>query len=142
MAPDRLLVLLALAGAASCAAAQTLYRCGSTFSQTPCDKTAEPIKVYPDRRADPPPGLRGAELCKRLVPAAVPLKDPYSAVVEVERKGRSEVIEFKGQPLAARRFDVFINAKNSYGAYTGEKLYRCYLSEDEARLLRVVSPGD
>ena len=122
------------------AVAQQMYKCGNTYSQTPCDKTAERTKITMDARAAPPPGLIGKELCKTMVPRTVTLKDPYSARIDAVNDQVPEVIKVANEPIMARRFDVALNAKNSYGAYTGAKIYLCYLSEDQTRVLLIVPP--
>lgn len=125
---------------ADSAMAQQMYRCGNAYSQSPCDKAAEPAKITRDSRSTPQPGLTGKELCKAVIPRAVPLKDPYSARVETIGEPFPEVIKVAGEPIMAQRYDVAMNAKNSFGAYTGSKLYLCYLSEDKTRLLHIVTP--
>ena len=119
-----------------------MYKCGNTYSQIPCDKAAEPTRVFNDAKADPPVGLRGKELCKAAVPKSVNLKDPYSARVETVGGPAFEVVTFANQPLTVKRYDVAMNAKNSYGAYTGIKMYKCFLTEDDSRVFEVVSPPE
>lgn len=141
-APAFAVCVLLLVGPGAGAMAQPMYRCGNTYSQIPCDKAAEPVRVFQDAKKAPPAGLRGKELCKASVPASMNLKDPYSAKVETLGAPTPEVIKYAEEPIVAKRYDVAMNAKNSYGAYTGIKVYFCYLSDDEMRLLRVDAPKE
>ncbi len=52
-------------------------------------------------------------------------------------KAGAEAIQYAGKAVAARKYHLTINTKNSRGAYTGERAYACYLSEDERRVLKV-----
>lgn len=120
--------------------AQQVYKCGTIYSQIPCDKTAEMVKITRDSRTPTQTDFNGKELCKIAVPRLASLKDPDSAKVEFVSASESEVIRYAGEPIVARKYSVLMNAKNSYGAYTGAKAYSCYLSEDRTRILSVVSP--
>ena len=122
--------------------AQKMYKCGNTYSQIPCDKTADSVKIFSDAKADPPPGLSGKELCRAMVPRAGNLKDPYSARVEAVGGPSFEVVSLGNQPLMVKRYEVAMNAKNSYGAYTGIRVWTCYLTEDDNRLFRIDPPHE
>ena len=134
-----LIILLSALGA-SPTQAQKMYKCANTYSQIPCDKDSEPTKVFKDTRSQIPPGLRGRELCKLTVPQTINLKDPYSARVETIGEPILVTIKYADVPILSKRHDVGLNAKNSYGAYVGIRIYFCFLSEDETRLLRVEGP--
>ena len=117
--------------------AQQLYRCGNTFSQTPCAAAASAVRISPAAAPEPPPGPRGKELCSSSAPRLLQLADPGTARVESIVKADSEVIQYAGQPIAARKYVMSINATNAYGVYMGARSYACYLSEDERRILKV-----
>jgi hypothetical protein len=69
--------------------------------------------------------------------ARLALPDPEGVkIVSVQRAG-TEVIQYAGKSLVARRYDMALNPRNAYGAYTGVQHFACYLSEDEQRVLRV-----
>ena len=139
----RLLVAVCLALVGAAAPAQQLYRCGNTYSQVPCAGDAEPKKMYRDNT----PGggaaasQAGKDLCRRQLPAAVGLADPYSVVFESVGDPKHDTIRIGAELVVAKRIDVALNAKNEFGAYTGVQVYRCYVSEDEQRLLKVQAPG-
>ena len=119
-----------------------MYKCGNTYSQVPCDKTTDAIKINSDAKADPPPGLHGKELCRVMVPRAGNLKDPYSARVEAIGDPAFEIVTFANQPLTVKRYDIAMNAKNSYGAYTGIRVWSCYLTEGDNRVFKIVPPRE
>lgn len=48
---------------------------------------------------------------------------------------------FLGKTYRAVRYSMKINAKNSYGGYTGEKLWMCVFDETETKLVRVDQVG-
>lgn len=65
--------------------AQATYRCGNTYSQTPCSTGAAPAAIHKDVAAAPAAAVGGVapvgvELCKRAALAG--LKDPYTAIVQ------------------------------------------------------------
>ena len=133
-------MLLVLASGA--AAAQQLYRCGNTYSQVPCAANAEPRKMLRDNSVGggAAAAQSGKDLCRRQVSGAAGLVDPYSVVVESVSEGRHDTIRIGDELVVARRYDVALNAKNEFGAYSGVQVYRCFVSEDEQRLLKVQEP--
>jgi hypothetical protein len=134
--------ILFAAGAAALLAtashAQTLYRCGSTFSQVPCAADAASMQTRADRVADAPAAAHGADLCTAAAPTMLALVDPYSAQIESVQRGPAESIMYGNRPTTAHTYVMMINAKNQYGAYNGTRAYACHLSEDELRVLDVV----
>ena len=94
-----------------------------------------------DAPASPPPGLHGKELCAAAVLRQSVLKDPYSARIEGVAGPFAETVMFADKPLLVKRYDVAVNAKNSYGAYTGAKIIVCQLNEDNARVFDINVPA-
>jgi len=130
--PICLLVLL-LAGVAQ---SQTVYRCGNQFSQTPCaaDAQARPnAGVAPAVAASGPRGfaLCTAEAMRRLQPP-----EPASTRVLQLGERRTEVIRYADRSLAAPRYELSADVKTAYGLYGGPLRFACWLSEDQARVLR------
>ena len=117
-----------LALAALPASAQTLYRCGNTYSQTPCAAEAQAVRVYAASAPKSAPGPRGFALCAAQLPEA------QAARAKPEGPRRTEVIAYAGQPMQARRFDLTVPAE---GADPATLRLICWLSEDEARVLQV-----
>ncbi|MBC7956290.1 MAG: hypothetical protein H7Y33_10525 [Cytophagales bacterium] len=120
--------------------AQPLYRCGNTYSQTPCAPDAAPARISAGAAPDQASGASGKDLCATEGVAQMRFPDPESTRVVAVAKGGAEVIQYAGKPLASRKFNITLNTKNEVGAYMGERVYVCYLSEDERRVLKVDSP--
>jgi hypothetical protein len=116
--------------------AQPLYRCGNTYSQTPCAAEAAPKKLPSGAAPDASSGPQGKELCSADGIKLLGLPDPESARIGAVVKGGSEVIQYAGKPTVARKYLMTINAKNVYGAYDGDRVFHCFVSEDERRILK------
>jgi hypothetical protein len=119
-------------------AAQSLYRCGNTYSQTPCAAAASAVRLSPGAAPETPAATQPRELCGAATVGVMQLPDANMARVESVVKGNSEAIEYAGKPMVARTYLVTVNVANAYGMYTGPKVHACYLSEDEQRVLKVV----
>ncbi|MEO8153992.1 MAG: hypothetical protein ABI605_13040 [Rhizobacter sp.] len=119
------------------APAQQLYRCGNTYSQTPCAPDAAPARISAGAAPEQAVGSSGKELCASEGVAQLRFPDPESTRVQSVVKAGAEVIRYADKPIAARKFNLVINTKDGAGAYTGDRSYVCYLSEDERRVLRV-----
>lgn len=121
--------------------AQTVYRCGSTYSATPCGEGQKELKVMTPsssggRKYKPVDDLATDEMkagdeksCFDAVRAR--LKDPDSAkfsgvsraVYEAAPGSRQTIVMYSG----------YVNAKNSYGGYVGPKLFSCELSAESKK---------
>ena len=134
-----IIALTALLVVPALAEAQQLYRCGNTYSQTPCAAAASAVRIAPVAAPEPAPGSHGKELCTSSAPRLLGFNDPQSARIESVVKANSEVIQYAGQPMVARKYVLSINATNAYGAYVGARPYACFLSEDEHRILKVAA---
>ena len=122
------------------ASAEQLYRCGNTYSQTPCAADATAKKLPSSAAPDAPPGLQGESLCASEGVLRLGLADPEGArVIGVAQRG-TEVIQYADRPTAARKFAVRINPRNAQGGYAGEQVFFCFLSEDGRRVLAVGNP--
>ena len=138
----RMKLPLALGLAALCTwptpgAAQQLYRCGNTYSQTPCAPDATPARISAGAAPEQAPGASGKDLCASEGVAQLRFPDPESTRIQSVAKSGAEVIQYAGKPIAARKYKLTLNTKNAAGAYTGDRVYVCYLSEDERRVLKV-----
>lgn len=165
-------------------AAQTLYKCGNTYSQTPCAADAKKIEVKPavgvdcsshnhmfteacrgnSSSGDADSVSKARDKVKKQIealPPSVPptadvieankkrclaqimamLKDPESARVgEVTRSARPEPdYDSAGGWFPSISYTVIINAKNSYGGYTGSKLWSCSFDLKEREILKARS---
>ena len=119
------------------AAAQQLYRCGNEYSQTPCTPDAKGRKVFQDNASAKPPGTTGLELCSAKVVDSLVTPDPASARVQQVGDRRMEVIQHAGASLASHRYDLRASAKTEFGVFGAPAHFSCWLSEDQARVLRV-----
>ena len=91
--------------------------------------------------ADPAPGSSGEELCAAQAPAALHFADPESARIRSVARAGAEAITYADKPTVSHRFNMIINAKNANGAYAGDRLFACFLSEDEHRVLKMEASG-
>jgi hypothetical protein len=132
----KFLILAALAGHAGLACAQQMYKCGSTFSQTPCSPDAVAKPVQPSAVPDGPAGVTGYELCAAAARKMIPSPEPETARIQPAGERRSEVIQYAGKPIATHRYDLVVDAKTSYGVFSGLQPYACWLSEDQRRVLQ------
>lgn len=129
-------LLIALLAVAAPAAAQQLYRCGNTYSQTPCSAEARPARLFQGQAPEKAPGPTGFELCAAAAGAKVSAADPDGVRVQPLGPRVSEVIQFAGQPLSAHRYDLAVDTRTAYGGYAGPVAYSCWVSEDQARVLQ------
>lgn len=131
-------------------ASAQIYKCGNSFSEVPCSPSVpEGSKPNPatqrttapralpkpqDLPARPEATARMVELCEQEVRST--LKDPASATLRDARRGGVETWCTKPQKQV-RYYWMTVNAKNSYGAFVGEKPYRCAVDIGETTVLRV-----
>jgi hypothetical protein len=135
-------ICLPLAFAVLCASplhaqSQQLYRCGNTFSQTPCAPDAASARMSGGAAPEPVAGTAGKDLCTTAGVAQMNFPDPESTRIRSVTKAGTEVIQYAGKPIVARKYQLAINTKDQVGDYTGDRTYLCYLSEDERRVLKV-----
>jgi hypothetical protein len=176
------ILALALVFAAMPAMAQQLYRCGNTYSQTPCGADAKEVKVmvppacqdestrytsaclderFKELRSPAAPSKADREAqtkleaAKRLPPPSEAIvsanlkaceasirnsmKDPDAAKISEGRRLGPTLDYVKGAMVTrpAVSYSFKVNGKNSYGAYTGAKLWSCMMSLDEKDILDV-----
>lgn len=136
MNTTRLLAAIALGTCASLASAQQMYKCGNTFSQTPCAADAVAKPVQPSAAPDVPAGLTGYELCAAAARKMVNTPEPETARIQPIGERRSEVIQYAGKPIATHRYDLSVDVKTQYGVFSGLQPYACWLSEDQRRVLQ------
>lgn len=117
---------------------QSVYKCGSTFSQTPCAADAKLIAgraPEPRRSASPELVEQNKASCRQAVLGL--LKDPESARAgEVMRTGLVQRLPnpSTGAVVEGPTYIVLVNAKNGFGGYVGEKTFACMFSADERAL--------
>ncbi len=133
-----IVTLVLFCGLAGPVCAQQMYKCGSTYSQTPCGSDAEVKRARPDAVADKPAnvGPIGYELCVASAPRLVGSPEPESARVQRVGEMRTDVITYAGRSVAARRYDLTVDFRTTYGVYSGPQPYSCWISVDERRVLQ------
>lgn len=137
LASTSVLAFAALCAWPTATLSQQLYRCGNTYSQTPCAPDAAPARISADAAPEQAAGSSGKELCASEGVAQMQFSDPQSTRIRSVVKAGAEVIQYAGKPIAARKYHITLNTRNEVGAYVGDRVYLCYLSEDERRVLKV-----
>ncbi|MBN8751144.1 MAG: hypothetical protein J0I65_27125 [Variovorax sp.] len=171
----RYLLLLSITLALSPAAAQKMYRCGNTFSQTPCDSTGQATDLpkganqsrdsfearLEDLKREQAKGEKNIhKLSEKLPPVPAPsaeavaanedlcrksillqLKDPDSAKFERGFRGNAQnYYGPKSEVVSGIAYYQSVNAKNSFGGYTGAQTWVCYFDMNEKAVEWVSSP--
>lgn len=122
---------LLLAALPCLAAAQTMYRCGNTFSQKPCGDNAAAVKV-PGTEVSPATGTSAPEaVCTRAA-----LGRGRHRIDSVE-SGGTDTLTYAGQTVAARLYRVGMTHLDEHGRTMGHSSAVCYLSEDGQRVLKL-----
>jgi len=116
--------------------AQQMYKCGSTYSQTPCGPDASVKAMSSGAAPDGAPGASGYDLCAMSARSFHAGPEPETARIQPAGARTSEVIQYAGKPMASFRYDLTIDSKNSAGIYSGARAYSCWLSEDQRRVLQ------
>lgn len=114
--------------------AGTAYRCGNTFSQTPCGENAKEQTLNSGSAANSSDFI---SVCLTAAKELIQFKDPESLRVESSSKPVAKVIDYADAKLMAYEVTININGKNSYGGYSGAEPYICYLSQDKKRVLQI-----
>jgi hypothetical protein len=130
------LTAVCIAAASTLAGAQTLYRCGNVYSQTPCAPDAAVVRSRANAVADAAPGLQGAELCAATVTRELQIDATTPVQIDSVTKAPAEVIQYADKPTATRKYVVSLKVK-PYAGFAGPGTYACNLSEDERRVLRM-----
>ena len=146
-----------LFAALSSAQAQTLFRCGNNFSQTPCSGEAKTVyrcggvasdKPCPtdakiaDLQTKSPSSDRietMKEACMTWLRTVPEWKDRDSLKFGAVSRGKFDVKTLNGTPTVVVSYLTTINGKNSYGAYVGERVAVCYANEQETKILHALT---
>jgi hypothetical protein len=132
----RALVAAGIAAASTLAGAQTMYRCGNVYSQTPCAPNAAAVRAHADAVADAAPGLQGEELCRATTLRELGLDESAPIQIGSVARAPAEVIQYADKPTATHKYVVSLKMRGAYVAYDGPRSYACHLSEDERRVLK------
>ena len=140
------LALILFAVLAGPAGAQTMYRCGNSFSQESCGPGAKVIKTpgavqSPASKLGPEASAAIAQQCKQRLGALPDWKDRDSVRFGVASTSVAETRTVRGTPMAVRARIIMVDAKNSYGAYTGDRPAFCYTDDAESKVVDVWVPS-
>jgi hypothetical protein len=159
--PIQLSVALAMLVCATTSYAQKVYRCGSAYTATPCGSDARQINIpvaspvgpgasidfaaherklrqrVPDVQTSESQITANKLACVAGVRSA--LKDPDSAKFEPVTRTGSQISYENGLYVPRVHYAVNVNAKNSYGGYTGAKPWFCLFDALDAQLVKAKS---
>jgi hypothetical protein len=126
-------VLLSAVLAFTEASTATVYKCGNTYSNVPCDN-AKKLSVDDAQPLGSTKSVNNeTQMCIAYVKAT--LFDPDSAKIENAFQASGELISVAGQKIYAKKYLITVNAKNRYGGYVGSKVLHCHVSEATGRVL-------
>jgi hypothetical protein len=74
-------------------------------------------------------------LCAEMIRNVPTWKDKESVRIDGPYRGKATTIILHDQTIAVMQYLANVNAKNSYGAYGGEKPAACYVDMGEIRVL-------
>ena len=117
--------------------AQTLYRCGNQFSQTPCSKDAPPARIRSSAAPDRPETPGGKDLCIAQASKMLGFTEPQPEVFDSVNKMPAQVIQYAGTPIAAKTYLLQSRGRVHQGLLVPELSLACFLSDDEQRLLQL-----
>ena len=136
---------IAIALFAGSVGAQTMYRCGKSFSQEPCRPVAKVVTkaaVQPSKNTLSAEDLSAiTEQCRQKISALPDWKDRDSLKFGSIYPSVTQTRIVQGVPMIVRSRTFMVNAKNSYGAYTGDKPAFCYADEEETKVVEVWVPS-
>lgn len=125
--------------------ALAVYKCGNTYSQTPCAADAKKLEIQGSVQSRPPIKLdpiepakerQNADQCEKALRTIPSWKDRDSLKVgPIVRASTSMSKSIGGVPSQVVAYITSINGKNSYGAYGGEKTAACFFDLKEEKLL-------
>lgn len=127
-------------------AAQQMYRCGTTFSQQPCGPAAvavaapgvpQPQVAPPDTQASPETVEAAKAACVARLRTDVAWKDPESLRIGAVERRKTWHAPIDGKAVPARIYVVRVNARNSYGGYSGEQPFMCNMDLSEKTVLSI-----
>lgn len=138
MKPVLLAAGIAAVLVAPAAVAQKLYRCGSTFSQTPCGSDAAEIHTPKFNAAGSAADTAGTgKACAASLRAKGAFADPEAVRVDNVTAGTAKVIEYNYVQIIAREYGLTVSVKNKDGEYGDTRSFTCVTSEDGQRVLEV-----
>ena len=124
--------------------AQAAYKCKDAqgkigYSDVPCpsaDGGKVPLSTAPASESGGE--FKLGQICVEQLKRFVTFKDPESVrVLSQPRKYGADLIDWNDIRVEALQFNMVVDAKNSYGAYSGGENYRCDTSLDGCRIFSI-----
>lgn len=120
-----------------------VYRCGDTFSDSPCGDDAVEHEVFGEG-AESTANLddKAAQTCLSALVAQHMLGNPKGVVAAPASKRKSRVIKKHGTSLMGYELTVAVREMNpNTGMFNPPIHFQCVLTPDLLRVLEVVAPG-
>lgn len=123
---------------------QAAYKCKDAqgkvaYSDVPCPSAEGgkvPLSTAPN--SDSGSEFKLGKICFEQLTRYVTFKDPESVkILSQPRKLGADLIDWNGIRVEALQFRMVVDAKNSYGAYSGGDDYRCDTSLDGRRIFSI-----
>lgn len=118
-----------------------VFRCSVegkvVFSDKPCGADSKQIRATPAVGSEPPPAPRWGDACLAQLHQWVKFKDPDSIKIGGVADAGADTTKVAGKTIVVKKFTLHINAKNSFGAYTGEEPHFCETSVDGYRVISI-----
>lgn len=130
-------LLMALFSVSMPSSAQTLYRCGNEFSQTPCSKDAPAARIRSSAAPDRPATPAGKDLCIAHASKLLGFTEPQPELFDNVSKAPAQVIQYAGTPIAAKAYLLQTRGRVHQGLLVPALSLDCFLSDDEQRLLKL-----
>ena len=124
--------------------AQAAYKCKDAqgkigYSDVPCpsaDGGKVPLSAAPSGESGSE--FKLGQICVEQLKRFVVFKDPESVrILHQPRKFGADLVDWNGIRVEAIQFSLTVDAKNSYGAYTGGDHYVCDTSLDGRRVFSI-----
>ena len=124
--------------------AQAAYKCKDAqgkiaYSDVPCpsaDLGKVPLSSAPTSESGGQ--FKLGQICVEQLKRFVSFKDPESIkIISQPRKFGADLIDWNGIRVEAIQFSMTVDAKNSYGAFTGGDRYVCDTSLDGRRIFSI-----
>lgn len=139
---------LILAACALCllsfTASAAVYRCGDTFSDSPCGDDAVEHAVFgEDAESTANLDDKAAQVCLQQLIASHMLGNPQGATAGPASKRKSRVVKKHGTSLMGYQLLVAVREMNpNTGMFNPPNHYECVLTPDLLRVLDLRVPGD
>ncbi|HRD34062.1 MAG TPA: DUF4124 domain-containing protein [Rhodocyclaceae bacterium] len=110
----------------------------TVFSDRPCGTDSKQVRAAPTASAAAPATLpRWGDACLAQMDRWLKFKDPDSIKVGAVVDRGADTTKVAGKTIMVKKFTLYINAKNGFGAYGGEEPFLCETSIDGYRVISI-----